>query len=476
MKLIALFLALAILPIQKSFTGSPDASTRAPQFEQGVVRYFNLTPGGQQGNLVIVKENGLPGMWNNATAQWQILPGGVRELFFATANQFYYTNLEGHAGFGRIQPGFEKRGPYDSATFSCPFTAITFYPSREDVQYIWLQIGGRWAVRGVDGFVVPADAPRKPADESNADYVMRQFRKLDASSMHMAAQTHDNKGKGVYVTLTETPYAGPYYLPGIPADGTVFPEYGIFGVKDGVLTLACAEFYCWEDDGFYWYEDFGVEPPYIPLNMVTRYAAGFDGIKGTDGGVFYGTKEDACYGLHLRPDGSYKFGKVYLHINSDGTYTPFGHSDWWEDDWRFPMDLSFREFYFDYEFQFYRSDPEYDVDAVWEKAKKIYLKANNWSEFTERYPMSTEGYDNEKGALKLVFAEDIFPPVFVPMSAKDAENLLRDIKKYGTDELVWWYSRGIDEEGYLYASHVSVGWPVNWPGQRQGRIFEYIAE
>ena len=489
MKLIALFLALAILPLQKRFTGSPEASTRAPQYTQGTARYFNMVPGGQQGDFVIVKENGLPGVWNNASAQWLVTPGGFSEVFFATANQLYYTDLEGYAGFGRIQPGFEKDGPYDSARFSCPFPAIAYYPSREDVQYICLKMDGRWTVRGVDDFLISAlgstpeaavnyvkNTPRKPDNESNAEFIMREFREMPSHYLHDISAANDSEADGLFICLAETPYAGPYYISGVPNGWPVVAEFGTFGVKNGVLALAYGEFYCYDNESSYWYEDLSVEPPYIPLNVVTHYAAAYDAIQGTDGGLFFGSQEDSGYGLHLRPDGSHKYGDVFLHFRSDGTYTPFSHPDWWEDDWKFSLDLSFREFYFDYEFQAFLSGREYDEDALWNKAKKIYLNANNWSEFTERYPMSTEGYDSEKGALKLVFAEDIFPPVFVPMSAKDAEKLLRDIKKYGTDELVWWYSRGIDDDGFLYASRVSVGWPVNWPGQPNGRSFEYIAE
>lgn len=113
---------------------------------------------------------------------------------------------------------------------------------------------------------------------------------------------------------------------------------------------------------------------------------------------------------------------------------------------------------------------------MWNKAKKIYLNSSSNAQFIDRYPMTADGYDSEKGALKLVFGENVFPPVYIPMSAKDGEKLLRDIMKYGTDELVWWYTRGIDDDGYLYASHVYVGWPANWPGLPNGRSFEYIAE
>ena len=58
----------------------------------------------------------------------------------------------------------------------------------------------------------------------------------------------------------------------------------------------------------------------------------------------------------------------------------------------------------------------------------------------------------------------------------ELEKCGKQVKKYGTDELVWWYSKGIDDDGFLYASHVYVGWPVNWPGLPNGRSFEYIAE
>ena len=489
MKLIALLLALTILPLQKSFTGSPDASTNAPQYTQGTTRYFNMTPGGQQGNLVVVKENGLPGIWNNSASKWLVTPGGFREVFFATSNQLYYTDLEGRVGFGQLQPGFEESGPYDSKDFSCPFAEAAYYPSRNKVQYICLRMDGAWTVVGADGFLSSAmgsspkdavafmqEANRKPENESNAVYVMRQFRELVSPYLHSRAEAKDPDAPGLFISILETPYAGPYFLSDVPAGCSATPEYGILGVKNGVLTLVCGEFYCPDNDNSYWYEDYSAEPPYIPLNAVTYDAARFDAIPGTDGGVFFGTKEDGGYGIHLRPDGSYKFGETFLHFRDDGTYTPFGHSDWWEDDWKIPAEMDFREFFFAYEFQAYNSDPDYDEDAIWEKAKKIYLKANPAYLFSERDPMIPEGYDSERQAMKMVISRNACPSFFIPMNAQDAEKLLRDYKKYGPDELIWWYSRGIDNEGYDYVTEARIGWPLNWPGLKKEKYFEYKAE
>ena len=77
-------------------------------------------------------------------------------------------------------------------------------------------------------------------------------------------------------------------------------------------------------------------------------------------------------------------------------------------------------FAFAYEFQAYNSDPDYDEEAIWEQAKRIYLKANPGYLFGERHPMIPEGYD--------------------------------------------------------YVTEARIGWPLNWPGLKKEKYFEYKAE
>lgn len=435
MKLIALAIALAILPIHKSFTGSPESSSLAPAYTAGQARYFNLTPGGMQGNLVVVRENGLPGLWNNTTGAWQIQPGGVQELFFATSSLLFYTSLEGRAGYGNVQPGFEESPALDSKDLYFPFPEASYYPSRTEMKYICLRMEGRWAVLGADGFLLPGigsnpqgaisilkGAPRKAPDESNEAFILREFREMPSATLHGGATAREKGTKGLFISLVETPYAGPYFLPDAKPDASYLPEYGIFGVRDGVLTLAFGCFINMETGNYHWYEDLSVEEPYIPLNSVSRTA-----------------------------------------------------THWDPNNWKIPIDMSFREFYFAYEFNRYVNDPDYDEDEVWEEGKYKFLRANSFTAVGSRYPMMPEAYDPERKALKLVIAEDMCPPFYVPMTAREAQNLIRDYNKYGPDELVWWYERGIDNHENMYVSRAGIGWPDKSPGHPTGKIFHYSA-
>ena len=89
--------------------------------------------------------------------------------------------------------------------------------------------------------------------------------------------------------------------------------------------------------------------------------------------------------------------------------------------------------------------------------------------------MMPEAYDPERKALKLVIAEDMCPPFYVPMTAREAQNLIRDYNKYGPDELVWWYERGIDNHENMYVSRAGIGWPDKSPGHPTGKVFYYSA-
>ena len=59
------FLVLSLQAGAQNLTGTPAASADAPEWVAGKTTYFNYTPGGQLGNMVVVKQNGLPGLWNN---------------------------------------------------------------------------------------------------------------------------------------------------------------------------------------------------------------------------------------------------------------------------------------------------------------------------------------------------------------------------------------------------------------------------
>ena len=61
------------------------------------------------------------------------------------------------------------------------------------------------------------------------------------------------------------------------------------------------------------------------------------------------------------------------------------------------------------------------------------------------------------------------------MTAREAQNLIRDYNKYGPDELVWWYERGIDNDENMYVSRAGIGWPDKSPGHPTAKIFHYSA-
>ena len=478
--LLALALPLGAQDIQKKVTGTPAASTNAPAWTAGQTRYFNMQPGGQRGNVAVVQKDGLPGLWNNKTGQWQLTPGGMKEVYFAYNELLVYTDKNGRGGYAFIQPGFEEMGDI-SKRLRFPLDELRCYPGREKPQFLCARMEKLWAVLGADGFLLPAcfDSPdeaveylqknhRKPADEGDAEYIMRSFMNWGTTEPHICAIGREPGKKGALISLVETPSAGPYYVE-TPADfASIECLYSAFSVVDDQLILNNAVFIVNDTDPVR-YDDY-MEAPVIPLNLVTLYASRYPAAHGSDGGLFFGSSDNGAYGLHLRKDGTFKFGSVHLHYDfSNQTYQPYGHSEWYVNDWRIPVEMTFHEFYFAYEISAYFEDPDnYDEEAVLQKARTLYLKNGNY-EFTRRYPMKAEGYDAEKGGLKMVFAEDACPPVYIPMTAAQAKALLASVKKYGEDEHVWYYTRGLDKYGYDIAVEAGVGYSG-------GKVFRYKAE
>ena len=473
------FLVLSLQAGAQNLTGTPAASADAPEWVAGKTTYFNHTPGGQLGNVVVVKQNGLPGLWNNQFGGgWILQPGIYKELFFASSKMFFAVNQNGRGGFVTIEPDFDNMKPGQKKEPWLPFDEVSYYPSRSNLQYICVRMQNKWAVLGSNAnFLMPAcwESPeeaisymkenhRKPAGEDPAAFIMRCFMNMGEIIPEISAIGREPGKKGAFVSLDYTPYAGPYYLPDVPSDKPLNIGWSAFCVKDGFFCLSNAKFFVGEE-GIFWYDDDYVDTPIIPLNMVTLKAAGYPAARGSDGGLYFGPGSEPN-GLWLKPDGTFKFGWVPLSYKwSDSSYVPFDHQDWYVDDWRVPVEMTFHEFYFGFDLAEYLSDPEnYDEDAVWEKAKKIYLKPN--FAFTQRYPMSADSYDTNRQALKMVFGEQACPPIWIPMTEAEANALMASVKKYGTGLHVWNYTRGLDNEGYDIVTEASVGY-------YDGKVFRY---
>ncbi|MBR4775948.1 MAG: hypothetical protein IK008_07610 [Bacteroidales bacterium] len=478
--LLALALPLGAQNIQKTMTGTPAASAEAPKWTPGQTRYFNMLPGGQRGNVAVVQKDGLPGLWNNKTGQWQLTPGEIWEVYFAYNELLVYTDKNGRSGYAFIQPDFEEMGDI-SMRLRFPLDGFRCYPNRENPQFLCARMEKRWAVLGADGFLLPAcwRSPkeaveylqknhRKPADEGDAEYIMRSFMNWGTTDLHISAIGREPGKRGALISLEETPTAGPYYVE-TPADfASIECLYSAFSVVDGQLVLNNAVFIVNDTDPVR-YDDY-MEAPVIPLNQVTLYASRYPAAHGSDGGLFFGSASNGCYGLHLRKDGTFKFGSVQLHFDfSNQTYQLYSHPEWYVNEWNLPVEMTFHEFLFGYQITEYIAHPDdYDNDATIQKARTIYLKSSGYA-FTRRYPMKAEGYDAEKGGLKMVFAEDACPPVYIPMTAAQAKALLASVKKYGEDEHVWYYTRGLDRNGYDIAIEAGVGYSG-------GQVFRYKAE
>lgn len=472
-------LALSVMAGAQSFTGSPAATADAPEWEAGKTTYFNLTPGGQWGNVVVVKRGGLPGLWTNQFGGgWVLEPGNYKELFFASSKMLFAVNQNGRSGYVTIQSGFGNSKPGEKKEPWLPFDEVNYYPSRSNLQYICVRMQSKWAVLGpAADFLLPAcwDSPqeavsrltvdyRKHANEDPAAFIMRYFTYMEDLVPEISAVGREPGKKGVLVSLADTPYGGPYYLEDVPADFPLGIWWSAFCVKDGKFWLSNALFYI-DPDYIFWYDDETAETPIIPLNQVTRYAADYPLTRGSDGGRYFGPSTKN-YGLWLKPDGSFKFGWVPLSYRSDnGTYIPYDHQDWYRDQWTIPIEMTFHEFYFGFDLAYSLADPSgYDEDVVWEKAKKIYLKPN--FEFTQRYPMSADSYDADRKALKMVFGEQACPPIWIPMTESEAKALMASVKKYGTGPHVWNYTRGLDNEGYDIVLEAEVGYDG-------GKVFRY---
>lgn len=473
-----ILLALSFVAGAQTFTGGPAACADAPEWEAGQKRYFNLTPGGQQGNVVVVKQNGLPGLWNNQLGGWIMEPGKVKEMFFATGQMLFAVNTDGRSGFTRLH-GLDtfQLGEVQEPWY--PFDEVNYYPSRSNMQYICVRMQSKWAVLGPGDFLLPAcwDSPdeaisyligdhRKPAGEDPAAFIMRYFMNMGTTSPKISAIGREPGKWGVLISLEDTPYGGPYYLPAVAPGDALYLEYAAFCVKDGYFCLSNALF-SFEDGSPLWYDDDSAVPPIIPLNQVTLKAAHYPATRGSDGGLYFGPGSET-YGLWLKKDGTFMFGWVPLYYKWDSqTYIPFDHQDSYVDDWRIPTEMGFHEFYFGYDLASFLANRDgYDQDAIMEKARKIYLKHN--FEFTERYPMSAEGYDTSRKALKMVFAEQVCPPIWIPMTEAEAKALLASVKKYGVDNHAWYYTRGLDAEGYDIVLEAVVGYD-------RGKVFRYKA-
>lgn len=452
----------------KKITGSPAATDNAPEWVAGQTRYFNMTAGGQLGHVAIVKKGGLPGLWNNRYGAWLLEPGEAKELFFASASLLFHVRKDGRCGFARIQPGFDQMKAEEMKELWYPFDEARYSPSRTDVQEIKIRMQEEWLWLGAEDFL-PKYRPEKLAEPTPAQFIMRYFLIWGTTELNIKSIGREPGKKGAYITLEETPYGGPYFLPSFPADASFIDiEQAAFCVKDNNLWMSNAVIYI--DGKEYWWDDYSAEPPIIPLNQVTLRAAHYKAARGMDGGLFFGSHGVGCDGLWIKKDGSFKFGWVPLHYNEDGpSYTLFSHPEWYTK-WEIPVEMTFHEFYFGYELSAFLADPDgYDGDAVWEQAKTAYLKSNGNYEFSERYPMSAEGYDAEKQALKMVFHEEACPPIWIPMTAAEAKALLASVKKYGTDEHVWYYYRGLDEYGYDIVTEAGVGYSG-------GKVFRYKRE
>ena len=476
-----ILLALSLVAGAQTFTGSPAACADAPEWVAGKTTYFNLTPGGQLGQVVVGKQNWLPGLWNNQFGKWLLEPGNLKEVFFASGKMLFAVNKDGRSGFARIQPGFNTVKPGEMKELWYPFDEVNYYPSRSNLQYICVRMQSKWAV--LDGnadFRMPAcwESPqeavtylkgnhRKPAGEDPAAFILRCFMNMGTTLPKISAIGREPGKWGAYISLEDTPYAGPYYLSDVPPDDPLYMEFAAFCVKDGYFRMSHGIFSL--EDGYpVWYDNDSADPPIIPLNQVTLKAANYPAARGSDGGLYFGPGTETN-GLWLRKDGTFKFGWVPIHYKWDNqTYVPFDHQDWYVDDWRIPMEMTFQEFYFGYDLASYLADRDgYDQDAILEKARKIYLKRN--FEFTQRYPMSAEGYSTSRKALKMVFAEDACPPIWIPMTEAEANALLASVKKYGVDNHVWNYIRGLDEEWCDVVLEAEVGY-------ERGKVFRYKRE
>ena len=490
-KLILILAALACISagaqnLKKTFTGTAQGFTNIPQYQEGKDFYVNPYPGGQSGNLVIVKlADNTYGIWDNLAKTWVTEPmADVKACLFVNQNMFFVGKTNDRCGiyFADILDGFKAEDK------QLMFTDWRFHwNGNRELDYLLFALGGKWGVMGPNGhFLVPTryDAPeaalealkerakaQKPLGMSEMDFLVQEFRRLRREgvfdSVHLDWQWYDPVNGSLFYTIEELPWAGPYirfignfdYIPDtepaaedeqgkLAEDPSREVLYRIcLGVEDDVLSFII--------------NPASFQGKMLPLSPDVLGALTHEPVRiaDTEGDLFYGGKlEDYRWsyeGMRLNKDGSFQVG--YFQIYGYGnTVRPSYH--YAPNNWR----------YVDFLLHYVSSCKNIGKDPTEEEALEEFRKWLGTDFYNDGF--SIWDTSNQNGAIT-VFVDPVIELV-IPTTRANAAKFVKDYEKYYHNDKYKFdtkIERYVRDNGEVYVTYLKIVSP-------SGAVLEYFGE
>ena len=497
-KLILILAALACLSasaqnLKKTFTGTAQGFNGIPAYQEGKDFYLNPYPGGQSGNLVIVKlADKTFRIWDNLTKTWFTEPmENVSVCLFMNPNMFFVGKTNDRCGiyFADILDGFKAEDK------QLMFTDWRFHQNGNgELDCMLFALGGKWGVMGPNGhFLVPTryDKPEealaalkerakaeKPLGMSEMDFLVQEFRRLRKEGVfdcvHLDWQWYDPVNGALFYTIEELPWAGPYirfignfdYIPDTEPEAVVDGDEEYEDEEEPVVETSREVIYriCLgiEDDVL----SFIVNPAYyqgkmLPLSFDVLGALTYDPvpIEDTEGDLFYGFKlKDygvSYEGMRLNRDGSFQNGYFIIHGYEYGPVNPF--YQYVPGDWR----------YEDFLLHYVASQKNIGKDPTEEEALEEFRKRLCTDYYNDRFSIWNTFAEN--GTIK-VFVEPLIT-LEIPTTRANAAKFVKDYEKYVYDRYKFdtKIERAVRDDGEVYVTYLRITSP-------SGAVLEYFGE
>lgn len=492
-RLILILAALACLSasaqnLKKTFTGTAQGFKNIPLYQEGKDFYINPYPGGQSGDLVIVKlADNTFRIWDNLTKTWFTEPmEDVLYCLFVNPNMFFVGKTNDRCGiyFADILDGFKAEDK------QLMYTDWRFYQTN----YLLLALGEKWGVMGPNGhFLVPTrfDKPEdalealkerakaeKPLGMSEMDFLVQEYRRLKIEGMgdalHLDWQWYDPVTGTLFYTLEELPWAGPYirfignfdYIADTEPEAVVDGDEEYEDEEEPVVETSREVIYriCLgiEDDVL----SFIVNPAYyqgkmLPLSDDVRWALTRDPVRiaDTEGDLFYGYKLDnygvSYKGMRLNKDGSFQIGYFIIHGYERGPVNPLYESV--PSSWR----------YVDFLLHYVASQKNIGNDPTEEEALEEFRKRLSTDYYNDRFSIWNTFADN--GTIT-VFVEPVIT-LEIPTTRANAAKFVKDYDKYYNDRYKFdtKIERAVRDDGEVYVTYLRITSP-------SGAVLEYFGE
>lgn len=487
-KFILILAALACLSasaqnLKKTFTGTSQGFQNIPQYQEGKDFYVNPYPGGQSGDLVIVKlADSIYSIWDNVAKTWVTEPmANVTVCLFVNPNMFFVgkTNDRCDIYFTEFLDGFKAEDK------QLMFTDWRFHQnSNGKLDYLLLALGEKWGVMAPNGhFLVPTryDKPEeayaalkerakaeKPLGMSEMDFLVQEYRRLKIEGMgdalHLDWQWYDPVNGTLYYTLEELPWAGPYirftgnydYMEDTEPEAVVDDDaetsreviYRIcLGIEDDVLSFIV--------------NPASFQGKMLPLSDDVRWALTYDPvpIEDTEGDLFYGHKLEnygvSYIGMRLNRDGSFQVGYFIIHGYGYGPVNP--RYQYVPSNWR----------YVDFLLHYVASQKNIGKDPTEEEVLEEFRKRLSTDYYNDRFSIWNTFADN--GTIT-VFA-DPFITLEIPTTRANAAKFVKDYDKYYDDKYKFdtKIERAVRDDGEVYVTYLRIVSP-------SGAVLEYFGE